>query len=272
MIITAQLMGGIGNQMFQISAAKGLTLKLKDMYPEDYKDVKCVFDFNKCDTKLQGNVSNTYKDDFFRLVPNESIGQLKHRFKENGFSYSEIPPVKEWANGLELFGYFQSPKYFHDYRNDILRLFYFSDKRVVKIYDFLNTISGEDDKVTAVHVRRGDYLNNPGYHTTCGIEYYKKAIEKIGGGQFIFISDDIEWCKENFKGDNIFYSPFTTEIDDLTLISNCDNQIIANSSFSWWGAYLCKREDNIVIGPKTWFGPKGPQDTHDVLLENWIKI
>jgi len=273
MIITAKLMGGVGNQMFQIAAAKGLTMKLKELYPEEYKNVRCVFDFNKCDTQLQGNVSNTYKDDFFRLIPNETINKLKYNFKENGFSYSEIPPVKEWVKGLELFGYFQSPKYFHDYRDDILNTFYFSEERIEKIYDFLNSVGGgEDDRVTAVHVRRGDYLNNPGYHPTCGIEYYQKAMEIIGDSKFVFISDDIEWCKENFKGENIYYSPFTSELDDLTLISNCDNQIIANSSFSWWGAYLCKLEDNIVIGPRTWFGPKGPQDTHDILLDDWIKI
>jgi hypothetical protein len=269
MIITAQLMGGIGNQMFQIAAAKGLTLKLKDMYPEDYKDVKCVFDFNKCDTKLQGNVSNKYKDDFFRHIQNKSIGNLKHKFKENGFKYSEIPPIKEWAKGLELFGYFQSSKYFNDYRGEIINLFHFSEEKVSRINEFINSVDGN---VTAVHVRRGDYLNNPGYHPTCSVEYYKEAMKRIGESNFIFISDDIEWCKENFKGDNIYYSPFTSEIEDLTLITNCDNQIIANSSFSWWGAYLCKSNGNTVIGPKIWFGPKGPQDTHDVLLKNWIKI
>ncbi len=230
MIITAQLMGGIGNQMFQIAAAKGLTLKLKDLYPEDYKDVECCFDFNKCDTKLQGNVSNTYKDDFFRPIPNQSIGNLKHKFKENGFKYSEIPPVKEWSKGLELFGYFQSSEYFNDYRNDILNTFYFSEERIDKIYDFLNDIGNDTDTVTAVHVRRGDYLKNTGYHPTCTIEYYKEAMKRVGDGKFVFISDDIEWCKENFKG------------------------------------------DNIVIGPKSWFGPKGPQDTDDVLLKDWVKI
>ena len=272
MIITAQLMGGIGNQMFQIAAAKGLTLKLKDLYPEDYKSVKCCFDFNKCDTKLQGNVSNTYKDNFFKSVPNQTIGNLKYKYKENGFKYSEIPPIKEWVKGLELFGYFQSSKFFNDYRNDILELFNFSDDSIDKVSNFLKDIDNDTNTVTAVHVRRGDYLKNPGYHPACTVEYYNEAMEIIGEGKFVFISDDIEWCKENFKGDNIEYSIFTSEIDDLTLISKCDNQIIANSSFSWWGAYLCESEGNIVIGPKTWFGPKGPQDTHDILLENWVKI
>jgi hypothetical protein len=94
----------------------------------------------------------------------------------------------------------------------------------------------------------------------------------IGDSTFIFISDDINWVKENFKGDNIIYSPFKSDIDDLTLMVKCDNNIIANSSFSWWGAYLNKNENKKIIAPKEWFGPNGPKDTQDIIPENWLKI
>jgi hypothetical protein len=93
--------------------------------------------------------------------------------------------------------------------------------------------------------------------------------EKIGDFTPIFISDDKEWCKENFNG---IVSPFDDEIDDLILMMNCDNNIIANSSFSWWGAYLNQNPNKVVIGPKKWFGPYGPQDQDDIIPPNWIKI
>ena len=272
MIITAQLMGGIGNQMFQIAAAKGLTMKLKELYPEDYKSVKCTFDFNKCGESGQGNVPNTYKNDFFKNIPNQNIGNLKHKYKENGFSYSEIAPTKKWSEGLEIFGYFQSSKYFHDFKNEISKLFHFSKERVDRVCDFVNNI-GNDNNITSVHVRRGDYLNNPGYHPTCSVDYYKKSMDIIGDNntKFIFVSDDIEWCKDNFKAKNIYYSPFKNEIDDLCLLVQSNNHIIANSSFSWWGAYLCPH-NNKVIAPRIWFGPKGPKDVKDIYETNWIVI
>jgi hypothetical protein len=97
-------------------------------------------------------------------------------------------------------------------------------------------------------------------------------MELIGDSIFVFISDDINWVKEHFKGDNIVYSPFKTDIDDLILMSKCDNNIIANSSFSWWGAYLNKNEDKKVVAPIEWFGVNGPKDIQDIIPKNWIKI
>ena len=132
---------------------------------------------------------------------------------------------------------------------------------------------GSEGAMTSVHIRRGDYISSPHmteFHTNLSeTDYYQKAMEIIGG-DFMFISDDIEWCKENFKGDNIFYSPFTEELEDLCLMTYCTNNIIANSSFSWWGAYL--GFDGKVIAPNNWFGPKGPKKTQDLIPNNWIKI
>jgi hypothetical protein len=93
--------------------------------------------------------------------------------------------------------------------------------------------------------------------------------EKIGDFTPIFISDDKKWCYDNFHG---FISPFNDELEDLMLMSNCSHNIIANSSFSWWGAYLNQNIDKVVIGPKKWFGINGPQDEGDIIPHNWIKI
>tara|TARA_R110000868_G_scaffold409778_1_gene696015 strand:- start:8488 stop:9270 length:783 start_codon:yes stop_codon:yes gene_type:complete len=260
-MITCKLQGGVGNQMFQIATTYSYAKSVGTSYG---------FDRHHCHTPNQGNVFNKYVDNFFKkvnIVPNINDVEITGRWVEPSFSYFEIPK----SNNNYLEGYFQSEKYFKTHKNDIKDLFSFSDETIKRVSGFLGKLK---KPITAVHVRRGDYLKFNDHHISCTVDYYKEAIKKIGGGLFVFISDDIGWCSENFKGENIHYSPFTYEIDDLYLISKCDNQIIANSSFSWWGAYLCdnNNNNNKVIAPKKWFGVKGPQDTQDIYPENWIKL
>jgi len=260
-MITSFLQGGLGNQMFQISAAYSLSKEI---------GVDCAFNFNNCYTPAQGNVSAKYVDNIFKNINNQDLNpQLFKVYNEPTFSYCEIPKI----DNLILYGYFQSEKYFKKYSNEIKNLFYFDNKSMKNIKDFLLEKISNNGDITAVHVRRGDYLNNPNYHPTCSIEYYKKAMKLLDNSnmKFIFISDDIKWCKENFNGDNIYFSPFTNEIDDLYLLLQCNNHIIANSSFSWWGAYLSPN-NNKVIAPSIWFGKQGPQDTMDIYLNDWIKL
>lgn len=256
-MISSYLQGGLGNQMFQIAAAYSLSREI---------NTECMFDFNKCYTPNQGNVSNKYIDNIFKNIKNFDLNSHNLvTFHQKNFAYSELPKV----DNLILLGDFQSEKYFINYIKEIKNLFNFDENKKNEIRSKLMSISN-NDTITAVHVRRGDYLNKPNYHPVCSVEYYKKSFDIIGG-KFIFISDDIDWCKNTFNGENFYYSNFTNEIDDLYLIMMCDNQIIANSSFSWWGAYLCPF-NNKVIGPSTWFGPYGPQDTQDIIIKNWIKI
>tara|TARA_R110001599_G_scaffold166503_1_gene355987 strand:+ start:1739 stop:2515 length:777 start_codon:yes stop_codon:yes gene_type:complete len=258
-MITCNLQGGLGNQMFQIAAAYAYGKR---------HNIESVFDLSKCYTPLQGNTAIRYTNTILKKVLTSNVNTIyDHKWVELGHGYRKIPKL----NGkILLHGYFQSDKYFNDFKNDIVNLFQFPEDINSNINKFIK--DRFEDTVTAVHVRRGDYLNNLDIHPTCNIEYYKKAMEEIGEGQFIFISDDIKWCKENFKGDNIHYSPFSYELEDLCLISGCDNQIIANSTFSWWGAYLCPWDNNKVIAPKLWFGKRGPQEQGDIIPNNWIKF
>lgn len=257
-MITAYLQGGLGNQMFQIAAAYSLSLKL---------NVECKFDFNSSFVSTQGHGANKYKDNIFKKINNGEINIKDYKiYREPEFKYNEIPLV----DNLILLGNFQSEKYLPENKNDLLTLFNFDDEINNEVIDFISK-NTKDYPITAIHIRRGDYLLNSNFHPVCTMDYYKKAMEIIGEGKYIFISDDIEWCKENFIGDNFIFSPFTNEIYDLYLLINCDNHIIANSSFSWWGAYLSEKNGK-VIAPKTWFGPQGPQDTQDIYINNWIKI
>lgn len=247
-MISCRLQGGLGNQMFQISAAYALALRNNDA---------ACFNLSVCNTPMQGNKSITYVNSMFSKICDSKNLNFEILYNEPNFSFNEI----KYNPNMLLNGFFQSEKYFYDFKEEIKNLFNLPTDIVKKPID----------KLTSIHVRRGDYLNLQDYHLVLPKEYYLEAMDKIKGN-FIFFSDDIEWVKENFKGDNIFYSETGDELMDLTLMSLCDNNIIANSSFSWWGAYLNKNENKKVIAPKNWFGPNGPKDINDIYPETWEKI
>lgn len=266
-MISCDLQGGLGNQMFQIAATHALALRNNDT---------SGFNFAACNTPMQGNPSTKYRSDILFKV-NDSNGHVfKVRYTEPRFGYDELP----YGPDFILRGYFQSEKYFIDFKKEILELFTISNKHIADSFLYHIDILGKP--VTSVHVRRGDYLKNSDFHPTCSIEYYKKAMEIVGDSNFIFISDDMPWVKENFKGDNIFYSENHDELTDFAIMTLTEHNIIANSSFSWWGAYMNQIEsihrnqsfpiDKKVIAPKKWFGPKGPSDTQDIIPSNWSII
>ena len=251
-------MGGLGNQMFQIAAAFALAIRNNTTYG---------FNFDECYTPLQGNPSPYYSETIFKKVNKINGTKFDTFYKEKSHSFSPIP----FSENLLLDGYFQSEKYFKDVCKLVINLFEISKDNVEIVKSVLNL---SDKRLTSVHIRRGDYLKFPNVHPTCDLEYYKKAMSLITDSIFVVISDDMKWVKENLIGDNIIYSPFKDELLDLTLMTICDNNIIANSSFSWWGAYLNNNKSgfNKIIAPKNWFGPNGPQDIHDIVPTNWIKI
>jgi len=268
-MISCKLRGGLGNQMFQLAVAYAYAKKL---------DTECAFDFAGCHTPLQGHTSIKYKDNFFSNFNQlERVPENAMHWGEVSFKYMPLPLVDN--KNVHLHGFFQSEKYFKEYKDEIITLFdNFDARRKHDILGFLFDIhekSNRDRLIITVHVRRGDYITPPDkqqFHTNLAdtTDYYQKAMKEFGNCDFIFVSDDIKWCEKNFKGKNIYYSPFKNEIDDLCLMSLAHGNIIANSSFSWWGAYLSRNEK--VVAPKQWFGPTGPKDTQDVIPENWIKI
>jgi hypothetical protein len=254
-MISTKLQGGLGNQMFQISVAYALAKENNDTFG---------FDFDDCYTPQQGKTSNHYRDNIFKNIPEIKNYRFKFGYTEPKHSFTKIP----YTSDLVLNGSFQSEKYFLNYIDDIKNLFILTD-----INDYLNSLD-KNFTYTSVHFRRGDYLKPQfvNFHSVCDTDYYNKAMSKIPNSKFILLSDDMDWVKNNFKGENIIYSPFTTELEDLSLMVNCQNNIISNSTFSWWGAYLNPNQNKVVIGPKKWFGPIGHKDTQDVLPESWIKI
>jgi hypothetical protein len=172
------------------------------------------------------------------------------------------------VNGDVIQGYWQSEKYFQGVEEELTALRPRATNNAA-----LEAIFSEIQPV-AVHVRRGDYTREPhaSFHGNLGMDYYREAMkyvtDRVRHTKFFIFSDDSTWCEENFKGHYIVHP--TEEAADIQAMSLCKSAIIANSSFSWWGAYLGKR-DRIVVAPKNWFQTSS-EDARDIVPERWIKI
>jgi hypothetical protein len=170
-------------------------------------------------------------------------------------------------------GFFQSEKYFKNHEKEILELFLPDEK--IKTYIETKYSNLFSERTTSIHVRRGDYIRNSSYHFVQDINYFNDAISIVDSNtdKYLIFSDDIEWCKENFKGDKFIFIENEKDYIEIYLMSMCSNNITSNSSFSWWGAWLNQNQNKVVIGPKNWFGPSLQSlKTDDIIPNNWIKI
>lgn len=290
-MIVVKLKGGLGNQLFQYAIAKKISLRynvdvvLDITAFENYKLHKYSldhFDFKKriaSDRELAlfgiKQISNydkyyvklkKYVNTYFVICENQ------FNFDKNIFAAAK--------KNTYLEGYFQSEKYFLDIRDILLTDFKIIKPLVDKNLEFANKIFGVN--AISLHIRRGDYVTNKdtlNIHGICDLLYYKKAIEyisnKIEDPVFFIFSDDIPWVKGNlktsFKTAYVEHNNADTNFEDLRLMSLCKHNIIANSSFSWWGAWLNQNPDKIVIAPKKWFNVDS-RNSNDIIPDNWIKL
>lgn len=252
-MIISKLQGGLGNQLFQWAVVESYSIE------------------NKCDYKFD---TTFYYSQDMRSVRINNIPGIKFNiathtditrditFVEDNFHYNPIPNN---GNIIYLNGYWQSEKYFIKNKDRILEILSVPDK--CKMTPLIDTNS------VSMHIRRTDYLSSNGYHPVQPMTYYENALDIIGNYDYLFIfSDDIQWCKENLKFNNCIFMENFSDIDDLFIMSMCKNNIIANSSFSWWGAWLNRNVDKKVIAPKRWFGPQSVINESDIIPQNWIKI
>ena len=157
----------------------------------------------------------------------------------------------------DIQGWFHLYHYWHEYRSDLLNIFKFKHNIYSIAYDnILKIKSNEHYPIIALHVRRGDYLQVSSLNLT--LDYYNEAIniflERFVNIKLIIFSDDIEWCKQNIVGDNVVYSEGNSNLVDMCMMSLCDHNIIANSTFSWWAAYLNENIDKVVVCPSNYAG------------------
>lgn len=232
--------GRLGNALFQIAATIG--------YSKKYND---PFIFPKWSYQDKFSLPQDKFIDFSLLSYNNEYNELR-------YLYDEMP----FKKNCNLMGYFQSTKYFSHCEEDIRKYFSF------------NNSNEKFENICAIHVRHGDYIRYPKHHPIQKIDYYKKAINIMNCDKYIIFSDDIRWCRNNFIGDNYFINNSKSAEEDLRLMSLCNHFIIANSSFSWWGAWLSKYENKKVIAPINWFGPalNKTNPITDLIPNDWILI
>jgi hypothetical protein len=263
--ITCDLLGpgdgtanfGLCNQMFQVAA----------LYSHAHdNNLKVTFPQTK--SPRFGN----YHENIFSRVSHQDINT-------NAFVYLEIPyGYHDLVKNDDIIyrGYMQSEKYFAHNRDIILDLF-------APTTDIKNYITSKYNGIInvnalSIHVRRGDYVYLPNHHPSVGSGYYSAAIDYITAktqiDKYVVFSDDIDYCKSMFgESEDIIYIDGEKDYIDLYLMSMCKHNIIANSTFSWWGAWLNQTPDKIVVAPETWFGnARTDLDTSDLIPENWIKI
>jgi len=183
------------------------------------------------------------------MVPITKIsGRLGNQMFQFAFLYAH-------SRDRNIDYYFQDPFYFDDYADEVRAI-------------FSSDIPKRTDAV-AIHVRRGDYINNAFYYDLMETDYYKEAMKLFPNEKFIVFSDDIEWCKkQEVFNDCVFFHG--TETEDMNKMASCKGHIIANSTFSWWGAWLCPDyPKNKVVAPNNWFADKNERT---ILPDHWIKI
>lgn len=180
----------------------------------------------------------------------ETFGRLGNQMFQMAFIYA-------WAkeHGTDI--YLQDPKYFEKYANEIKAL-----------YGDITWTGDEMNEYVSIHVRRGDYSGNSFYVDLSRSGYYRKAIEEFPDRKFMIFSDDIEFCRGRFIGDQYTFSEGKTELEDLNLMMHCNGHIIANSTFSWWGAWLGKGK-TIAPSVKNWYSD-GVERT--VCPKEWIRL
>ena len=198
-------------------------------------------------------------------------------YKEVSFNYDQY--FLESRNNIYLKGYRQSEKYFESITNEIKKIFSIKEELIKDVSNVALLIQSENS--ISIHIRRGDYTNAAmlEYHGVQDIEYYNQAIsfikEKIANPKFYVFSDNINWVQENLNLNEeahlITVDESPTSITDFYLMRCCKHNIIANSTFSWWAAYLNPNPDKIIIAPKRWFN-KANFNTKDLIPSPWIQL
>lgn len=292
-MIIVKLMGGLGNQMFQYATGSALAKRL---------NTQLVLDITGYDNMHPDDTPRHYELDCFalntELASEEALSRVRPAGEQAGlrdrlarqlsskgpiFSYSEDPlqspsQFKNLRNNTYLIGWWQDEAYFKSIRSQLAKEFK-PLKRSAVCKKIEKEILATEESVS-LHVRRGDYVSNKNankHHGLAPLDYYKTSIQefsqKMKNPVFYIFSDDIAWCKKNIKAKNIVFVENTAAgYEDMYLMSLCKHNIIANSSFSWWGAWLNTNEKKIVIAPKVWFQNTESNNATDIVPSEWKRL
>jgi hypothetical protein len=279
-------MGGLGNQLFQIFATISLALSTSNLYVFPYSEflttgvTRRTYWYTLLDNLWNNTTWNTPEKDnprIFSLPPVE----------ETGFEYDETVAVRV-KKSVCLHGYFQSYKYFEKHYDTIIQLIGLkikqqSIKEKTKVFEQLLVIKN----TVSLHFRFGDYILKQSHHPIMPIKYYvnalTKIIDKVGSDTFrviyfgekedeVTIKICIQILQKKFPYLEFVKADLEEDWEQMLLMSLCEHNVIANSSFSWWGAYFNSNPDKMVCYPSTWFGPALKHNTKDLCPPEWIQI
>jgi len=240
--------GRLGNQFFQVAATIGAAVRhgYRPQFPA-WKN------------------STILHESFDQALDPARIAGF---YDEPHFHYAPIPD----APNLDLTGFFQSPRYFGGYENLIRQYLRPSDKLRDAVTTRFATLLAKP--TVALHVRRADYVGLSHSFQLLPVEYYRAAMKRFGPGHhFAVFSDDPAWCRTAFASDDVEIIEGNPGYADLYIMARCKHQVIANSSFSWWAAWLNENPDKRVITPAKWFGPSmSANDTRDLLPSDWVVL
>jgi len=256
--------GRFGNQMFQYASTRGIAAA------RGYDFI--IPDGPRTDEEFYDEENQHKLFMAFKMSGLKNVGLLKAPYKqESSFGYDK-ELVKRCPDDINLYGYFQSERYFWHIENEIRQDFTWRDDVWNTCKEIFDQVVPEG-KAISLHVRRTDQVEKKDYHYLQTDEYFAEALSKLPQDiPVIVFSDEPKWCQNSnlFEDDRFLISESSDNIHDMCLMSMCQYHIIAASTFSWWGAWLAKSEK--VICPKNWFGPSSDVDDKDLVHDGWERI
>ena len=257
-------LGRLANQMFQYASLKGVARHRGYDFSIPPQQV-----FGQHDTLVRSSELNIYnvfdniKNNNIQVARNPILQERMHEFDEELF--------RSCPDNVDFFGYYQSPKYFEHIKDEIKNDFKFSDEVESICNEMYESINGKE--IVSLHIRRTDYIVNNN-HPLQPMSYYEKALKLFDKNvQILVFSDDPTWCQEQelFADDSIMISEGNDADVDMCLMSKCNYHIIANSSFSWWGAWLGNSEK--VVAPSNWFADScADKSVKDMVFGDWTWV
>jgi hypothetical protein len=292
--LTMYFQGGLGNQIFQFLTSYFLAKKNNMSLRFDltfYNSSNRKFELNNFPEIKKIKFAKITKYKFYlkflifffnklfsliKIKKDKNFFFLRKKLENSPFIFNKKIFKYKFLKDTSITGYYQSENYFKDKRKEVLNILKFPIPHNKLLNIYLKRI--KESNSIAMHFRRGDYLlsKHKNYHGILPFDYYKKSLHffnnKIKYPKFFIFSDDIKFIKKNFSLNkkNFFFINTKSSINDLHLMSKCKHHIIANSSFSWWGAWLSTYKKKIVCAPKQWVNANIV--TKDILPKSWVKI
>ena len=289
-MVIVSISGGLGNQMFQYAFSYSISQKTHKVTKLDINNFQ-TSNLRKYELELfniSTHLISKAEAETLKFKNESVLGKILRQckitkrplsdmyYKEPHFNFDKNVYLLE--EDVYFKGYWQSEKYFHEYKENLIKQFTLKNELHLESQQYQKMIKKKES--ISLHIRHGDYVTNKhtnNVHGICSLDYYKNSVstieKKIKNAHFFIFSDDLNWAKENLNFiKNITFIELSKNIPDheeMYLMSQCKHNIIANSSFSWWGAWLNPNDKKMVIAPKKWFNDTSI-NTSDLIPEGWL--